>query len=76
MTTELTRFGRALEDLLALGGLDAEVEDAQVSSIAAHGNSSGRHSRPADVRHICFGAILAHLLALWFRLIVPSCFGP
>ena len=36
MTTELTRFGRALEDLLALGRLDAEVEDAQVSSIAAH----------------------------------------
>jgi signal transduction histidine kinase len=35
MATELTRFGRALEDLLALGRLDAEVHDAHVSRISA-----------------------------------------
>ena len=36
MATELTRFQRALEDLLALGRLDAGAGEGEVASVGAH----------------------------------------
>jgi signal transduction histidine kinase len=52
MATELTRFRRALDDLLALGRLDAEAHDAQISTTGARElvrQALEAGGRPADL---------------------------
>ena len=53
MATELTRFRRALEDLLALGRLDAGAGEGDIVSVGAHELSVRRCRRAVGRRTSC-----------------------